>query len=32
VQLAALDDATLFSYSDRPVQDALGVWREARVG
>ncbi len=32
VQLAALEDATLFSYSDRPVQDALGLWREERVG
>ena len=25
LQLAALEDATLFSYSDRPVQAALGV-------
>ena len=32
VQLAALEDATLFSYSDRPVQAALGLWREERVG
>lgn len=31
VQLAALEDATLFSYSDRPVQDALGLWREERT-
>ena len=31
LQLAALEDATLFSYSDRPVQAALGVWREARA-
>ena len=31
VQLAALEDATLFSYSDRPVQDALGLWREERI-
>ena len=30
LQLAALEDATLFSYSDRPVQ-AAGVWREARA-
>ncbi|SAI67837.1 gentisate 1%2C2-dioxygenase [Bordetella ansorpii] len=30
VQLAALEDATLFSYSDRPVQAALGLWRESR--
>ena len=28
LQLAALEDATLFSYSDRPVQAALGVWRK----
>jgi gentisate 1,2-dioxygenase len=23
-------DAVLFSYSDRPVQEKLGLWREAR--
>ncbi|ANY16173.1 gentisate 1,2-dioxygenase [Bordetella pseudohinzii] len=32
VQLAALNDAVLFSYSDRPVQAALGLWRESREG
>ncbi|WP_251863005.1 gentisate 1,2-dioxygenase [Achromobacter sp. Marseille-Q4962] len=32
VQLAALADAVLFSYSDRPVQAALGLWRESREG
>ncbi len=31
VQLAALEDATIFSYSDRPVQAALGVLREERL-
>lgn len=30
VQLAALNDAVLFSYSDRPVQAVLGLWRESR--
>ena len=25
----AQDDAVLFSFSDRPVQKALGLWREA---
>jgi gentisate 1,2-dioxygenase len=24
----ALEDAVLFSYSDRPAQKALGLWRE----
>ena len=24
----ALEDAVLFSFSDRPVQKAIGVWRE----
>jgi len=24
----AVDDAVLFSYSDRPVQKVLGLWRE----
>jgi gentisate 1,2-dioxygenase len=24
----AREDAVLFSYSDRPVQTALGLWRE----
>jgi gentisate 1,2-dioxygenase len=27
----ALHDAVLFSFSDRPVQQALGLWREARL-
>ncbi len=26
----ALEDAVLFSFSDRPVQEKLGLWREAR--
>lgn len=26
----ASDDAVLFSFSDRPVQQALGLWREER--
>jgi len=30
VQLAATGDAVLFSYSDRPVQDALNLLREVR--
>jgi gentisate 1,2-dioxygenase len=30
VQLNALNDSVIFSYSDRPVQDALGLWRESR--
>ena len=29
LRLEAQDDAVLFSYSDRPVQDAIGVLREA---
>lgn len=29
VRHAAATDAVLFSYSDRPVQKALGLWREA---
>jgi gentisate 1,2-dioxygenase len=32
VQLAAMDDTILFSYSDRPVQAALGLLREEREG
>ena len=24
------DEAVLFSYSDRPVQEKLGLWREQR--
>lgn len=31
VQLAALEDAVLFSYSDRPVQAALNLLREERI-
>ena len=27
----ASDDAVLFSYSDRPVQQALGLWREEMI-
>ena len=30
LQLRADRDALLFSFSDRPVQQALGLWREAR--
>jgi gentisate 1,2-dioxygenase len=26
----AEDEAVLFSYSDRPVQEKLGLWREQR--
>jgi len=29
--LAARDDTTLFSFSDRPVQEVLGLWREERM-
>ncbi len=28
---SASSDAVLFSFSDRPVQDALGLWREERL-
>jgi gentisate 1,2-dioxygenase len=31
LQLRADRDALLFSYSDRPVQQALGLWREERL-
>ena len=27
----AASEAVLFSFSERPVQDALGLWREERV-
>jgi len=27
----ALSEAVLFSFSDRPVQDALALWREERL-
>lgn len=30
VQFAAVKDTVLFSYSDRPVQAAFGLWRESR--
>ncbi len=30
--LAAAEDTVLFSFSDRPVQQALGLWREERMG
>jgi gentisate 1,2-dioxygenase len=30
-QHSALSDAVLFSFSDRPVQEKLGLWREERV-
>jgi gentisate 1,2-dioxygenase len=30
--LAAREDSVLFSFSDRPVQQALGLWREERLG
>jgi gentisate 1,2-dioxygenase len=31
LRLAARRDAILFSYSDRPVQQVLGLWREQRL-
>ena len=31
LQLRADRDAVLFSFSDRPVQQALGLWREERL-
>jgi gentisate 1,2-dioxygenase len=31
LQLHAARDALLFSYSDRPVQQVLGLWREQRL-
>ena len=31
LRLRAGRDALLFSYSDRPVQQALGLWREQRL-
>ena len=31
LQLRADSDAVLFSFSDRPVQQALGLWREERL-
>jgi gentisate 1,2-dioxygenase len=29
-QMTADDDAVLFSFSDRPIQLKLGLWRESR--
>ena len=29
--LAAREDSVLFSFSDRPVQQVLGLWREQRL-
>jgi gentisate 1,2-dioxygenase len=31
VRHVASDDAVLFSYSDRPVQKVLGLWREEMI-
>jgi len=31
LELNAAEDTVLFSYSDRPVQQMLGLWREARL-
>ena len=31
LQLRADRDAVTFSFSDRPVQQALGLWREQRL-
>ena len=31
LQLSARDECVLFSYSDRPVQQACGLWREQRL-
>jgi gentisate 1,2-dioxygenase len=31
LRLAARDECVLFSYSDRPVQQACGLWREQRL-
>jgi Gentisate 1,2-dioxygenase len=31
LKLLAQRDTTLFSYSDRPAQQSLGLWREARL-
>lgn len=30
LELASREEAVLFSFSDRPAQEALGLWREAR--
>jgi gentisate 1,2-dioxygenase len=31
LQLQATRPCTLFSYSDRPVQQVLGLWREQKL-
>ena len=31
LRLVARDECVLFSYSDRPVQQACGLWREQRL-
>ena len=31
LRLRAAEPVTLFSFSDRPVQQALGLWREQRL-
>jgi gentisate 1,2-dioxygenase len=31
LQMRADRDSMLFSFSDRPVQQALGLWREERL-
>ena len=31
LSLSANDECVLFSYSDRPVQQALSIWREERL-
>jgi gentisate 1,2-dioxygenase len=31
ISIAAREDTTLFSFSDRPVQQVLGLWREERL-
>jgi len=32
LELDAIDECVLFSFSDRPVHEALGIWREDRLG
>ena len=32
IELEAVDECVLFSFSDRPVHEALGIWREDRLG
>ncbi|MEY4021893.1 MAG: hypothetical protein RI960_905, partial [Pseudomonadota bacterium] len=31
LKFLAQRDTTLFSFSDRPIQQSLGLWREARL-